>query len=66
MKNEIKYSTRSKEIDTRFIKHNLFFKVINPPDKENVLLFICTLAIHSVTYKAGEKWVWNKHYKQVE
>lgn len=42
-------------IDTRFIRHNLFHKVINPLDKENVLLFIWTLAIHSVTCRAGEK-----------
>lgn len=42
------------------------FKVINPLDKENVLLFIWTLAIHSITCKAGEKWVWKKRYKQVE
>lgn len=31
---------------------------INPLDKENVV-FIWTLVIHSVTCKAGEKWIWN-------
>lgn len=64
-KDEIQH-TQSKDIETRFIRHNLFLMVVNPLDKENVLLFIWTLAIHSVTRKAEEKWVWNKHCKEVE
>ena len=44
----------SQGTDTGFIRHNLLLKVINPLAKENALLFIWTLAIHSVTRKAGE------------